>query len=69
MKTSTVTIKNLSNKEDANKVLEALEHVWGIGKAEIKLSHGEAIITFDERMARAEDFEQAIVENGFEISR
>jgi copper chaperone CopZ len=68
METSVVTVKNMVNQQDADKVLQALEHVWGLTRAEVKLSKSQAAFTYDERMASPQDFEQAIIETGFEIA-
>ncbi|MFJ8268163.1 heavy-metal-associated domain-containing protein [Peribacillus asahii] len=68
METSIVTVQNMVNQQDADKVLQAIEDVWGISKAEIKLSKKQAIFTYDERMASQQDFEQAIKEIGFDIT-
>lgn len=58
----------MTNQEDANKILEAIEHVWGITKVEVNLSKSEAIFSFDERMASVQDFKQVIMESGFEFT-
>jgi copper chaperone len=68
LETRVVTVKNMTNQEDANKILEAIEHVWGITKVEVNLSKSEAIFSFDERMASVQDFEQVIMESGFEFT-
>ncbi|XJZ25660.1 heavy-metal-associated domain-containing protein [Bacillota bacterium Lsc_1132] len=68
METDVINVKNMGSQEDAEKILAALEHVWGLTKAEVSLSKKEAIVTFDERMASSQDFIQAIVETGFDIS-
>lgn len=68
METRVVTVKNMTNQEDANKILEAIEHVWGITKVEVNLSKSEAIFSFDERMASVQDFKQVIMESGFEFT-
>ncbi|MEO2076357.1 MAG: heavy-metal-associated domain-containing protein [Bacillus sp. (in: firmicutes)] len=68
METRVVTFKNMTNQEDANKILEAIEHVWGVTKVEINLSKSEAIFSFDERMASVQDFKQVIMESGFEFT-
>jgi copper chaperone len=68
LETSVVTVKNMVNQQDADKVLQALEHVWGLSRAEVKLSINQAVFTYDERMASPQDFEQAIIETGFEIA-
>jgi copper chaperone len=62
-----IVVKNMGNETDANKVLEAIEHVWGLLRAEVHLSQKEAVFSYDERMASAQDFKQAVVEAGFDI--
>jgi copper chaperone CopZ len=68
METCFVVVKNMMNQDDANKVLEAIERVWGLGQVEVNLSKKEAKFTYDERMASLQDFEQAIKDTGFEIT-
>jgi copper chaperone len=68
VETYTVTVKNMINQDDAKKVMETIEHVWGLGQVEVNLSKKEAIFTYDERMASPHDFKQAIKDNGFELS-
>jgi copper chaperone len=68
LETRIVTVKNMANQQDANKILEAIEHVWGITKAEVNLSKSQASFSFDEKMASVHDFEQAMLESGFEIT-
>jgi copper chaperone CopZ len=62
-------VNNMENQADVNKVLEAIEHVWGLGQVEFNLSQKEAKLTYDERMASPHDFEQAIKDSGFEITQ
>ncbi len=68
METEVFNVKNMDSQEDADKILAAIEHVWGLSKAEVSLLKKEAVVTFDERMASSEDFIQAIVETGFELN-
>lgn len=69
MKTYSVVVNNMENQTDANKVLEAIEHVWGLGQVEVNLSQKEAKFTYDERMASPQDFEQAIKDTDFQIKK
>jgi copper chaperone CopZ len=66
--TRVVTIKNMVNQQDADRVLEVIEHVWGDTRAVVDLSKGQATYSFDEKMASSQDFEQAIIDSGFEIT-
>lgn len=69
MKNSVFIIKDMVNQQDADKVLNALLDVWGIGSAEVNLKDRNAVISYDERMASYQDFEQAIIDTGYEISQ
>jgi copper chaperone CopZ len=62
-------VKNMVNQQDADKVLNALLEVWGIGRAKVNLSKSHAVFTYDERMASYHDFEQAVIDTGYEILR
>lgn len=68
VETEIIPVENLENQEDADKLLSAIEHIWGLSKADINLAKKEAIVTYDERMASSQDFAQAIVEMGFVVS-
>jgi copper chaperone CopZ len=67
METGSFVIKNMASQEDANKVLKAIENVWGYTRGDVNLSTSKAVFTYDERMASVHDFEQAIKDTGFEI--
>lgn len=69
METSYIHVNDMFSQEDANRVLEAIEHVWGLSSAEVQLSNRKAIVTFDERMASTTDFEQAVKESGYEVTK
>jgi copper chaperone len=60
-------VKDMVNQQDADKVLNALLDVWGIGRAEVNLSKSQAVFTYDERMGSYHDFEQAVIDTGYEI--
>ncbi|MDP4083924.1 MAG: copper chaperone [Bacillota bacterium] len=68
MESGLFVIKNMVNETDASKVLDAIEHVWGLNKAEVHLSRNEAVFSFDKRMASLMDFKQAVIEAGYEIN-
>ncbi|MEH7884953.1 cation transporter [Bacillus sp. JJ1609] len=60
-------ISNLETKEEADKITQALLHVWGISQAETSAQHKTVSIKYDERMASSEDFEQVVKEVGFNL--
>ncbi len=67
MESEVVIVKDMTSLKDADTVLNALLGVWGIDRAEINLEKHQALFTYDERMASSQDFEQAILDSGFEI--
>ncbi|PLR95212.1 heavy-metal-associated domain-containing protein [Bacillus sp. T33-2] len=67
MENGVVNVKDMANQHDADKVLHALLDVWGVLRAEINLSKGEALFTYDKRMASIVDIEQAIIDTGYDI--
>jgi copper chaperone len=69
MKSDMFQVKGMSGSDDANKVKEALHHVWGIRRAEVNENTGNARISYDENAASLQDFEQAIIEAGYTAER
>jgi copper chaperone CopZ len=67
MENGVFVIKDMVNQQDADKVLNALLEVWGIGRAEVNLNKSNAVFSYDERMASYHDFEQAVIDTGYEI--
>ncbi|MBT2757764.1 heavy-metal-associated domain-containing protein [Mesobacillus foraminis] len=67
MKSGVLRIKDIVDQQDADKVLNALLDVWGIERAEVNLNNSNAVFSYDERMASYHDFEQAIIDTGYEI--
>ncbi|RFU67698.1 copper chaperone [Peribacillus saganii] len=68
METGMFVVKDMVSQEDANTIMNALLEVWGVSRAEVNLSKGEAMFTYDKRMASAIDFEQAILDSGYQIA-
>lgn len=69
MVTRTIAVQGMADPNDANKVSNALHEVWGVRKVEVSAETGEAVLTYDEKAASFEDFQQAILDTGFEIYR
>lgn len=57
----------MKSPEDAERVSKVLHDVWGIRKVEVQLDKGEATISYNEDAASFQDFQQAIVDSGFEV--
>ncbi|WP_449621069.1 heavy-metal-associated domain-containing protein [Robertmurraya sp. Marseille-Q9965] len=60
-------LEGVKTQEDADKVLQALNSVWGVRKAEVNLNSGEAIVSYDEKAATYADFTQAVIDSGYKV--
>ncbi|TKC18962.1 heavy-metal-associated domain-containing protein [Robertmurraya kyonggiensis] len=67
MESGSWKLEGVKTKEDADKVLQALNSVWGVRKAEVNLNSGEAIVSFDEKAATYDDFAQAVIDSGYKV--
>ena len=61
-------VEGVQSQEDVQKALKALNEVWGIRDVTLSLDTGEATIQYDENAASFHDFEQAVIDSGFDIS-
>lgn len=68
MEKGSIKVEGLENEEDVNKVLQALESVWGVRNAEVSLANKTATFTYDEKAASHVDFLQAVKDIGFNIN-
>ncbi|GLB60066.1 hypothetical protein NCCP133_21980 [Cytobacillus sp. NCCP-133] len=66
MITRTITIENI-DRQDEDKLNQALNDVWGVRKVKLNSMNGEAVISFDEDAASFMDFEQAVKDCGYHI--
>ncbi|MGG0718460.1 heavy-metal-associated domain-containing protein [Robertmurraya massiliosenegalensis] len=67
METGKLKLQGLSSQEDADKILRALNEVWGVRNAEVNVNHKEAVVSYDEKAASLHDFEQAIIDTGYDL--
>jgi copper chaperone len=67
MKTITISIQGMQEPNDMQLVKEALYDVWGVDQVEISFQRAEARLSYDEKAASDIDFEQAIVDQGFQV--
>jgi copper chaperone len=65
--TKKIRVQGIVGLSDADKVSHALNEVWGIRKVEVSAELGEATISYDEKAASLQDFQQAILDSGFEM--
>jgi copper chaperone CopZ len=67
LQTGKIKIEGVQTSQDVNKALKVLNEVWGIRDVTLSLT-GEATIQYDEMAASFRDFEQAVIDSGFDIS-
>lgn len=69
MQSGSIKIDGIHSQQDADKVLQALNEVWGVRKAEVNSANGEAVYSYDEKAASQQDFEAAVIDSGFRINK
>ncbi|GGE09104.1 hypothetical protein GCM10011571_08060 [Marinithermofilum abyssi] len=67
MKKETIMIKGMKDQKDLDRVLASLRDVWGVRQVDINLSKGEAVVSFNKNAASLHDFEQAVIDSGFQV--
>lgn len=67
MEKGSIKIEGIENEEDVNKILEALNTVWGIRDAEVSLVNKTATFIYDGKAASLVDFIQAVKDKGFNV--
>ncbi|WP_077212831.1 heavy-metal-associated domain-containing protein [Bacillus dakarensis] len=69
MEKAKLKLEGVESQDDADKVLHALHEVWGIREAEVNFNSKEALFSFDEKSASLQDFEQAVIDSGFHVTK
>ncbi|MCM3587578.1 heavy-metal-associated domain-containing protein [Mesobacillus maritimus] len=67
MEKGMMKLDGMRSQEDADKVLHALNEVWGVREAEVNVHSQEALFSFDEKAASLQDFEQAVRDCGYNV--
>lgn len=67
MITRKILVQGMVGQSDADKVNHAIHEVWGIRRAEVSLDQGEVTFSYDENAASLQDFQQAVIDCGFQI--
>lgn len=65
MRTKVIKVQGMHSEEDANRVQQALNEVWGVRKVLVSLPKSEAVVSYDENAAVTIDFQQAIIDTGY----
>ncbi|WP_110927956.1 heavy-metal-associated domain-containing protein [Bacillus massiliglaciei] len=60
-----IKIANMTNGQDAEKVHQTLQSVWGVRQVDVSVHKQEASVSFNENAASFEDFLQALKETGY----
>lgn len=64
-KTITINVPDMSTEHCADDVLRAIHSVPGVSQAHVSLESNSAVVEYDEALAEAGDFLQAIDEQGY----
>lgn len=67
MVTQKLVVKNLDSEADKKRVDEVLHDVWGVRQVAIDLKTKEVLVSYNENAASFIDFQQAIIDSGFDI--
>ncbi|WP_035324301.1 heavy-metal-associated domain-containing protein [Peribacillus kribbensis] len=65
---SVIKINSTLTNEDKNKIVLALNDVWGVLRADVNILSSEARIGYDKNAASCHDFQQAIRDAGYDIA-
>jgi copper chaperone CopZ len=69
VETKTIRVPGLNDESSAQQVRHALNEVWGIRAIqEVSLARQEVTFQYDEHASSMRDFEQALLESGFEVT-
>lgn len=68
MATQKMVIRGMQQPVDGEKVGHALRQVWGIQEVALNFHAGEVTVKYDENAASPQDFQQAIIDCGFETA-
>lgn len=69
MQTTTIKIRSMTCAGCVNSAKSVLEKIAGVNSVKVSLDQAQAIIQYDATKSNAEQFEQAIRDAGFEITR
>ncbi|MFJ7754394.1 heavy-metal-associated domain-containing protein [Peribacillus muralis] len=67
MENGVLKVEGMRNENDVNKVLHALNEVWGVSEVEVSLANKLVTFSYDEKAASQVDFLQAVKDTGFYI--
>ena len=54
-------------KEKAEDISRILYDVWGVRDVEVNVDTSEAVVSFNEASASLHDFQQALLDSGYEL--
>jgi len=63
---NTWVLPDLKTKEDEAKILQALHGVWGVRDVTVQVDTGEVFVSFEEAESSSQDFEQILIELGYD---
>ncbi|MCM3473496.1 MULTISPECIES: heavy-metal-associated domain-containing protein [Brevibacillus] len=67
MQNKTIHIQGMTDQDAAKRVQSIIRDVWGVRQVHVDTARGEVQVLFDEKAASIRDFEQAIIDGGFQV--
>lgn len=66
--TKSIYLNSINNREEAGEISRILHDVWGIRQVEVNLDTKEAVVSYNEDAVALHDFEQALIDGGFQVN-
>jgi copper chaperone CopZ len=66
--TKAIKVKELS-ETNADEVNRILHDIWGVRDVEVNVDTREAVVSFNEKSASLRDFEQALLDSGYQLEQ
>jgi copper chaperone CopZ len=63
-----IKVKELS-ETNADEVNRILHDIWGVRDVEVNVDTREAVVSFNEKSASLRDFEQALLDSGYQLEQ
>jgi copper chaperone CopZ len=63
-----IKVKELS-ETNADEINRILHDIWGVRDVEVNVDTREAVVSFNEKSASLRDFEQALLDSGYQLEQ
>jgi copper chaperone CopZ len=66
--TRAIKVKEI-NERNADEINRILHDIWGVRQVEVNVDTREAVVSFNEKSASLVDFEQALIDSGYQLGQ